>query len=77
MLRTILGSVMILAAAATTQLTNETYTQLRDQIRPTPQELSWQTIPWQSTFWSAVIEAQQKEKPILAWMMNGHPLACT
>jgi hypothetical protein len=24
-----------------------------------------------------VIEAQQRDKPILLWTMNGHPLACT
>ncbi len=58
-------------------LDDQTYTQIRDHIRPTEAELNWQEIPWRSTFWSAVTEAQKRDLPILAWAMNGHPLACT
>ncbi len=78
MLRSILGALVILTVPTSPpELTDQTYTQWRDYIRPKPEELSWQTVPWHSTFWNAVIEAQQQEKPILLWAMNGHPLACT
>lgn len=46
-------------------------------IRPGDEEMRWQQIPWHSTFYSAVCEAQRREMPILFWAMNGHPLACT
>ena len=40
-------------------------------------ELSYETVHWLPTFWDAVMTAQQEDKPILLWAMNGHPLACT
>jgi len=58
-------------------LSEQTFADLRDFIRPTPDEMRWQEIPWRTTFWDAVQEAQATDKPILAWAMNGHPLACT
>ena len=58
-------------------LSEQTFAGLRDFIRPTPDEMRWQEIPWRTTFWNAVQEAQATDKPILAWAMNGHPLACT
>ena len=53
------------------------YAAIRDHILPTEAELKWQEIPWRASFWTAVTEAQKQDKPILAWMMNGHPFACT
>ena len=58
-------------------LSEQNFAGLRDFIRPTPDEMRWQEIPWRTTFWGAVQEAQATDKPILAWAMNGHPLACT
>ena len=34
-------------------------------------------LAWFPTFNEGVAEAQKAEKPILLWVMNGHPLACT
>ena len=33
----------------------------------------WRKIGWRSDFWTAVVEAQRDEKPVLLWAMNGHP----
>jgi hypothetical protein len=78
MLASLLGVLVLGAAPAVPhELNDRTYTLWRDHIRPKPAELSWQKIPWRSTFWDAVLEAQRQEKPILLWAMNGHPLACT
>ena len=73
------AAIFLLAGAALfgQDLTDETYVQWRDHVLPKPAELQWQKIPWRATFWQAVLEAQQKEQPILLWAMNGHPLACT
>ncbi len=45
---------------------------------PKQNELQWLTaIPWRPSLWQGAIEANQKQKPLLMWTMNGHPLACT
>jgi hypothetical protein len=78
MIEKFLSAVLVLAAAtAPPELNDQTYAKWRDHIRPKPEELSFEDIPWRTTFWDAVVEAQQKEMPILFWTMNGHPLACT
>ena len=63
--------------AAAAELTDATYEQWRDYVLPKPHELGYRAIPWRPSFWEAVVEAQSKDKPILLWAMNGHPLACT
>ena len=46
-------------------------------VMPKESELAWRRIEWRPVLWDAVIEAQEKDKPVLFWGMNGHPLACT
>ena len=58
-------------------LTEANYVKWRDHVLPRNWELSYRKIPWQTSFWDAVIEAQAKDKPILLWSMNGHPLCNT
>ena len=38
---------------------------------------AYRDVGWLPVFWTAVLQAQREEKPILLWAMNGHPLACT
>ncbi len=59
------------------ELTGQTFKKWIDEILPKPEELSWKKIHWRPSFWAAVVEAQETEKPILLWAMNGHPLGCT
>ncbi len=59
------------------ELTSANYEKWRDHVSPRNWELSYRRIPWQASFWDAVIEAQEKDKPILLWSMNGHPLCNT
>ena len=63
--------------AGAAELTDTTYERWRDYVLPKSGELGYEAIPWRASFWDAVVEAQQKDKPILLWAMNGHPLACT
>jgi hypothetical protein len=61
----------------TVNLADASYTKLRDQVRPNAAELAWQKIAWRSSVWDGIVEGQTSDKPILIWMLNGHPLACT
>lgn len=77
----IAGIVLAAGIAASSlqaqELTDETYTKWRDHVLPKTWEVTYQKIPWRPSFWEAVIEAQEKDKPILLWAMNGHPLCNT
>ena len=59
------------------ELTDANYVKWRDHVLPRNWELSYRRIPWRTSFWEAVIEAQARDKPILLWTMNGHPLCNT
>ena len=59
------------------QLNENTYNMWREFIKPTSQELSWAKIPWRSTFYDGLIDADHEQRPLLLWVMNGHPLGCT
>ena len=59
------------------ELNDENYASWRDHIRPHPEELNWEDIPWQTTFADGLLAADAAAKPLLFWTMNGHPLGCT
>jgi len=54
-----------------------TYEAWKSAILPTPDEAAWATIPWHATLADGLRAAADGEKPILLWVMNGHPLGCT
>ena len=56
---------------------DDSFEPLFASVVPTVREMTWRTVPWHANFWDAVIEAQDKDRPLLFWAMNGHPLACT
>ena len=63
--------------AADIELNDENYEVWRDHIRPNPSELTWEQIPWLTTFKDGILAADAAGKPLLLWTMNGHPLGCT
>jgi hypothetical protein len=72
------GFVAALASGSPAQeLTDASYAKWRDYVLPTEKDLAYKAIPWRASFWDAVGEAQAKDRPILLWAMNGHPLGCT
>jgi hypothetical protein len=73
----ILASFLAAASPGAQELSEATYARWRDQVLPRPGELAYRAIPWRPSFWEAVIEAQEKDRPILLWAMNGHPLCNT
>ncbi len=58
-------------------LTEDNYASVRGQVLPKQSELAWMQISWQPSFHEGVAEAQAQGKPVLLWVMNGHPLGCT
>ena len=58
-------------------LNKSTYGMWQEFIKPTKDELAWAEIPWKSTFYDGLVESDREQKPLLLWVMNGHPLGCT
>ena len=54
-----------------------TFRDLLALIRPRPEELRWQAIPWQTDLRVACQLAAEQGKPVFLWTMNGNPLGCT
>ena len=46
-------------------------------LAPAPEEIAWESIPWRGTFREGLTDAGAAGKPLLLWLMNGHPLGCT
>ena len=55
----------------------ENFQELLAAIRPTPDELRWREIPWQTDLRVACRLAAEQGKPVFLWTMNGNPLGCT
>ncbi len=80
MLQCLFVSLAVVLAApegSPAELNDQTFAAWRDRIRPKAAERCFETVHWLPTFWDGVMTAQQEDKPILLWAMNGHPLACT
>ena len=58
-------------------LDDQSFERWRDYIRPHAKEESYLEIPWRESFYIAINEARETDRPILLWAMNGHPLGCT
>ncbi len=49
----------------------------RDLISPTSDELAFERIAWRPSLGVGLERASVEQKPLLLWMMNGHPLGRT
>ncbi len=49
----------------------------RAHILPSGDDLAWQAIPWLTTFAEGIQRANEADRPLLLWVMNGHPFGCT
>ncbi len=72
-----LPAIAVAAEFQEGELTEANYAKWRAHVLPRNWELSYRRIQWRPSFWEAVIEAQERDKPILLWAMNGHPLCNT
>lgn len=58
-------------------LTDSDFSSLRDRIRVRESELSWEGLPWLTTYHDGLEKAAEEGRPLVLWVMNGHPLGCT
>ena len=58
-------------------LTSENWDVWKSYIQPLSSELAWTQIPWVTTFSEGINLARTQQRPLLLWVMNGHPLGCT
>ena len=49
----------------------------RDLVVPNASEASYRKIPWRTSILQGIVEAQKHDKPVIIYLMNGHPLGCT
>ena len=70
-------AALMLAVLGAQELSDETFDKTFQSVLPKEKELAWAKIEWRPVLWDAVIEAQERDLPVLFWGMNGHPLACT
>ena len=62
------------------RLTAENLAAWKSHILPTAAELKWTQIPWLPDLQSGIeasARMENRDKPLLLWTMNGHPLGCT
>ena len=58
-------------------LNSTTWTAWRDHIAPRTEEERWQAIAWDDNITAGIKNAGSTNRPMLLWLMNGHPLGCT
>ncbi len=63
--------------SVTFNLDERNLAQWRDHILPDESELAFERIGWLPTFAEGIARAGAEDKPLLLWVMNGHPLGCT
>ncbi len=50
---------------------------LHREVAPRGEGERWAEIPWQTDLTEARQKAAREKKPLLMWIMDGHPLGCT
>ncbi len=55
---------------------DRTLEQWKKVVSPGEEEI-WLTIPWQTSLHQGLKKSADESKPLLLWLMNGHPLGCT
>ena len=65
------------ALAQTSEPNEGSFLRWKQYLQQSSQEQRWQEISWHAVFWEGVQHARAQDKPILLWVMNGHPLGCT
>jgi hypothetical protein len=58
-------------------LDDRTFGKWRDFIHPSEAELASERIDWNPTLWGGLMRAQEEKKPLMIWIMNGHPCGLT
>ena len=65
------------AALESLELRRSDLAEWRAHLLPGEVDMRFARIPWEPTFLDGVRRASELERPLLLWLMNGHPLGCT
>ncbi|MBZ0266936.1 hypothetical protein K8I85_02170, partial [bacterium] len=65
------------AAPGIPELSDEVLPLWVDRILPAAAETEWESIPWIPSLREGLRTADAAGKPVLLWLMNGHPCGCT
>jgi hypothetical protein len=49
----------------------------RALVLPKDSERAWEQVEWQTSYEAGLRASSAAQKPLLLWVMNGHPLGCT
>jgi hypothetical protein len=71
-----LGGVTV-PGFSTTTLQPEPFQALHRAVAPLGDTERWMEIPWEPDLAKARERAAREGKPLLMWIMDGHPLGCT
>jgi hypothetical protein len=58
-------------------LPEEQFQRLHAAVAPRGDGERWMEIPWETDLAAARERAAREKKPLLMWIMDGHPLGCT
>ena len=76
----LLAAVLLLTTFCAAQdpvLNGDTFNVWRSFIVPSAEERPDEQIAWASNLAEGLERAHAQQRPLLLWMMNGHPLGCT
>jgi hypothetical protein len=71
-----LGDVPV-PGLATKTLTVAQFQALHAAVAPAGDAERWAEIPWEADLAAARQRAAREHKPLVLWLMDGHPLGCT
>ncbi len=71
-----LGNVVV-PGFATKTLPAAQFKALHAAVAPAGEGERWAEIPWEAELPAARQRAARENKPLLIWLMDGHPLGCT
>lgn len=69
----LLATAATQASAQTEKLTPQNFAKYRDLIEIKKGERGWDQIAWKGTFFEALTQAQQQDRPIFFWIYEGDP----
>ncbi len=77
LLAALLSWVACAAPPAPFELSPRTLDAWAMHLAPSRDELAWEQVGWLPSYEAGLRAAAARGRPLLLWMMNGHPLGCT
>jgi hypothetical protein len=71
-----LGNITVPGLSVTT-LSPAQFESFHAEVTPSGPGERWREIPWETDLNTARERARREKKPLLMWVMDGHPLGCT